>query len=63
MAADSAIDHVALEAAIALVCMLQYDPEEAKAALLRIPRSRRGDVNIALDDLMMILSRLGNEHG
>jgi hypothetical protein len=56
-------DHTALEAAIALVCLIQGDPDEARAALTRIPRNKRGEVKHALDDLEMMLSRLGRDHG
>lgn len=58
-AVDEIIDLTALNAAIALVAMVQGDPEEARKSLIEIPRSKRGNLKIALDDLTLMLERLG----
>jgi hypothetical protein len=47
-------------AAMALVLMLEAKPEKAEVWLRRIPRTERGKLNVALEDLSMQLSRLGN---
>lgn len=49
-----------LSAAMALLETLHGEPEAAEAWLRQIPRTERGRVNIALEDLAMQLSRLGN---
>ena len=46
-------------ATLALAAMLAGRPERAAHLLAKIPRSQRGTVKIALDDLDMILNRLG----
>lgn len=56
MASDEPIH---LYAALALTQQLDGNPEAAADWLAKIPRSERGAVNIALDDLAMTLSRLG----
>lgn len=50
---------VRLYAAMALADMIDADADAAEECLKRIPRSERGRVNIALEDLSMLLSRLG----
>jgi hypothetical protein len=50
----------AVFAGAALIQTLDGDTEGAEQWLRMIPRIRRGEVNIALEDLSMQLSRLGN---
>jgi hypothetical protein len=45
--------------AYALIAVLRGDDESAKRWLTRIPRSERGLIRRACDDLDMILSRMG----
>lgn len=51
----------ALFASLALVKMIDGNVEDANRLLSRIPRSERGRVSIALEDLIVKLSRLGTE--
>lgn len=50
----------AVFAGAALIQTLDGDTKGAEEWLRMIPRTRRGEVNIALEDLSMQLSRLGN---
>jgi hypothetical protein len=51
-----------LYSALALNQMLDNDADGAKLWLVGIPRSLRGRLSIALDDLHMALSRLGRDY-
>jgi hypothetical protein len=53
---------ISLYAGLALLAMMENDPDQARRWLLKIPRSKRGRVKIAWDDLDMILNRLGRDH-
>lgn len=53
-------DNVPFAAAMALSYMLRGSIEDADRWLRQIPRTKRGDVKIALDDLDMMMSRMGN---
>lgn len=46
-------------AALALVQILDGKPEYAEGWLLKIPRSDRGEVRIALEDMSITLEHLG----
>lgn len=52
-------DPVPMAAALAVAHLLKGEEEKARERLAEIPRHRRGDVKIALDNLDMMLSRLG----
>lgn len=54
-------DPSALFAAMALLSVLDGDLEVAEAWAIRIPRTERGRMKIACDDLDMLLSRLGRK--
>lgn len=49
-----------LRAGFALAALIEGKLDEVEFWMRRIPRSQRGRVKIALDDLDMIISRLGN---
>jgi hypothetical protein len=53
-------DHVPLYSALALVAMLTKNEGMAEEWLGKVPRAERGRLNVALEDLSMKLSRLGN---
>lgn len=53
------MDQVAFNAYLALVALRDGHPEDAKGYLVRVPRAERGELKIALDNLDMMLSRLG----
>lgn len=53
-------NYTPLYAALALTWMIEGDKETAEEWLKKIPRDQRGRLNIALEDLSMVLSRLGN---
>jgi hypothetical protein len=53
---------ISLYAGLALLAMMENDPDQARRWLLKIPRSKRGRVKIACDDLELMISRLGRDH-
>lgn len=57
---DLALAHVVGAGAMALAAILAGKPDKAEEHLLAIPRSQRSNLKIALDDLDMALTRLGN---
>ncbi len=54
---------VNIKAVRAFMAMLDGDEEEAKRLLLSFPRAHRGRIKYALDDMEMLLTRLGKEQG
>ena len=57
---ESEANLVPLYAALALNALMTDDLELAEAWLRRMPRNARGNTRIALEDLSMMLERLGN---
>ena len=53
-------DGAYIYAALAVNSELSGSPEDAETWLRKIPRNRRGDVFIALENLQIKISRLGN---
>lgn len=61
VAQDSEANLTSLYAALALNAItIDRDVEAAEAWLRRMPRVERGRVRIALEDLSMMIERLGN---
>jgi hypothetical protein len=50
---------VAIHAAAALVAVFRDDYARAERLMAKVPRSRRGEVRMAADDLNLLVERLG----
>lgn len=57
------MDTNSLIAAAALKAILEGDDARAEYLLLALPRSYRGNVTIACEDLSLMINRLGSSNG